>query len=482
VRPSLRRPLYALAGAALAVVLLLAAALLAFRLNFARAAPEAHYPAPASALEAQRQDIDYFGKVVAMDRAFSPAERAQATDRLAALYAMPEALPPPKLHVALLQVMALADNGHSRMDAMLGQGAHVLPLRVTRFAEGFHVTRAAPAAGDLLGGRVTAIDGQPIEQVLARLDTLRGGVAGYRREKDAVYLVVQDLLYGLGIASDPLASTWTVTLPDGRSATRRLRASTLDPGAGLPAGGRWLSPEPNDGIERDWAAYHPQAGQLPETWRGFDRPFRRFAAVGGCAQVVRLQAVHDVGEEKLAAFLDATAAAFRAAPPCAVILDLRGNEGGDYTRTWRFANALPGLLAPGGRIVVLTDPATFSAAISTAAFVKQAGGARVALAGEPVGDRLSFHSEGRQACLPNLKACAYFMNARHEYARACDDWRECFWLDNLFPVRVRDLDPDLPVPLRFADWNAGHDAVYEAALRLVAQPAQGTAAAGSRSR
>ena len=37
-------------------------------------------------------------------------------------------------------------------------------------------------------------------------------------------------------------------------------------------------------------------------------------------------------------------------------MDLRGDGGGDYTNTWRFAHQLPKLIAPGGRIYVLTDP------------------------------------------------------------------------------------------------------------------------------
>lgn len=68
------------------------------------------------------------------------AAREMADARLAALRALPNALPSPTVHVALMQVMALADNGHSRMDATSEQGALIVPLRVTRFAEGFYVT------------------------------------------------------------------------------------------------------------------------------------------------------------------------------------------------------------------------------------------------------------------------------------------------------------------------------------------------------
>jgi hypothetical protein len=475
VRAIFRRAVPVLAGVALALIVIVGGLNFAFRIHFHPSAPSASYPTPTSALEAQRQDLDYFTKAIALDRSFSPAAREAAQARLAALRSLADALPSPKLHVALMQVVALADNGHSRMDATADQGTLIVPLRVTRFADGYYVMRAAAPYRDLLGGRVESIDGHPIDQILPQLDTLRGGVEVFRRQNDATFMVVQDLLYGLGIASEPNASTWTVALPDGATATRRLDAYPMRKGDNISSGDRWLSPEPNQGIERDWGVYRPQSAELPETWRDIDDPFRLFPAKDSCAEVVRLRSIGDVGSHKIAPFLAATEVALRADRPCAVMLDLRGDGGGDYTNTWHFAHALPGLLAPGGRILMLTDSLTFSAAITTAAFVKDAGGDRVTIVGEPVGDRLSFFSEGGKACLPNLKVCVYYQTAKHDYAHSCDSWRECFWLNWFYPVRVKSLQPDVAVPLKFEDWNAGRDAAYEVALGLAQRNSTGHA-------
>lgn len=460
---ALRRIAFVLGGAILAVVAIGGALILAFILDFHYPAPKADYPAPQSALQAQRQDLDYFAKAMALDRAFSPGARAAAERRLGALAALPAALPPPKLHVALMQVMALADNGHSRMAATADQGTLILPLRVTLFAEGLYVMRAAGPYRDLLGGRVESIDGLSISEVLSRLETLRGGTEGFRRQNAAQYVVIQDLLYGLGVATDPKGSTWTVTLSDGRTVTRRLQAYPLAKGDPLPDADRWLSPEPTNGVEKDWIAYRPRSGVEPQTWQDFRDHFRLFPAGDGCTEVVRLQSISDADGQRIAPFLLATEAALRAHPPCAVIVDLRGDGGGDYTNTWHFAHVLPGLIAPGGHIFILTDSLTFSAAITTAAFLESAGGDRVRIIGEPIGDRLSFFSEGGAACLPNLKVCVHYQTGKHDYAHPCTDLRECFWLNWLYPVRVASLQPDIVVPLRFADWNAGRDAAFLAA-------------------
>ncbi len=466
-RGVLRQAALILGGTIAAMAVAAAAIVFAFLANFHHFAPRASYPTPTSPLEAQRQDLDYFDKAMALDRSFSRGARTDAEARVAALKSAPQALPPAKLQVALMQVMATADNGHSRMRPTGDRGTLVLPVRVTRFAEGFYVMRADAPDSDLLGGRVESIDGMAFDEILPRLETLRGGVEGFRRENAAIFIVVQDLLFGLDIAKEPKASTWTVRLPDGPLVTRRLTAYPLRKGEQLPHGSRWLSPEPRKGVEHNWTAYQPQTGALPETWRQLDTHFRLFKASGSCADVVRLQDISDADGQEIAPFLSATEATLKTHPPCALILDLRGDTGGDYTKAWHFAQAIPALLGPRGRIFVLTDPDTFSAAITTAAFVKQAGGRRVTIVGEPVGDRLSFYSEGGEACLPNLKVCVDYQAGKHDYAHACDDWRECYWLNWFYPVRVASLQPDVFVARRFEDWNAGRDAVYSRSLELV---------------
>src|SRR4051812_27876349 len=47
--------------------------------------PAADYPKPANGLEAQRQDLAHFRKLMALDRSFEPAARAAAEGRIAAL-------------------------------------------------------------------------------------------------------------------------------------------------------------------------------------------------------------------------------------------------------------------------------------------------------------------------------------------------------------------------------------------------------------
>jgi hypothetical protein len=456
---------------AFAMMAVLAAAsgglLFGFRQHFYISPPHADYPKPSTALEAQRQDLDYFKKLSYLDRSFSPEARKKADARIAELEALPEPLSPEKFHVALMQIMALADNGHTRA-RMSVDGKDTLgePVRLTRFAEGFYVMRAKPEFRGMLGGRLESIDGMPFDEIVTRLETLRGGTEAFRRDNAALYAIDHEILYGLGIARDPKSSVWTVRMPDGRLVTQTLKAESEKGDSAFTYGTRWLSPEPLKGMDKDWIAYTPASGGEPESEKNFDDHFLRAAIPGSCARYVRVQDIADTDGQKIQPFLSNTLDAFHANPPCAVIVDLRGDGGGDYTNMWHFTHELPGLLAPGGHIYVLTDPMTFSAAITTTAFLKDAGGDKVEILGEPVGDRMAFFSEGSSGTLPNSKYSVSYETGKHDYAHPCRDLNNCFWLNWLYPVRVKTLAPDVLIPQRFSDWNTGHDEAFEHAVAL----------------
>jgi hypothetical protein len=465
-----RRKLLKIGLIAGAVVLVIAAALgglyFAFTQNFMAGPPSPDYPKPKSALEAQRQDLDYFRKVMALDRSFSPTARAKAQQRIGALLQLSQPLPQQKLHVALMQILALADNGHTRMRASIERKTVLMaPVRLARFAEGFFVVRAKAPYRDLLGGRVEAIDGVPFSLVLQRLETLRGGTEAFRRENAAIFIAVQDFLYGLGIAREAGKSDWTVRLPDGSVISRTLVA-IAEKSVFSPDGLRWRSPAPVPGMGSDWVSAKPTRQTLPLSEQSPDGLYFRAAVPGSCAMYVRIEAIESRKGWELQPFLAAGEAEMKSHPPCAVIFDLRGNGGGDYTNMWHFAHALPKLIKPGGHIYLLTDPGTFSAAITTTAFTKDAGGSKVTIIGEPVGDRLAFFAEGGSATLPNSKFSMSFETGKHDYAQPCREWRDCYWINWIYPVRVKTLQPDISVPALFSDWYAGHDPAFEDAVAL----------------
>ena len=446
--------------------------------HFDTAPPHADYPRPANDLEAQRQDLEYFRKLMALDRSYEPAARMEAERRIAALERLDEALDHPHFRVALMKILALADNGHTHLDPGNDTDSRRLPVRLAVFSDGLYVMRTTDANSALLGGRVIAIDGKPVDVVMERLAELRGGTAAWRKLHAARYLTDQEILFGADIASEMKHSVWTVATAERANTTVTLDAASPSDHEPSVFMERWVSNEPLKGSGDGWLAVRPDQ-PLPLSWSDFDIGFRRIRLAHSCAMFVQLKANHDVGNQHIKDFVTATEADMGTNKPCAVVLDLRYDDGGNYQNTAGFAEDLPNLTAPGGRIYLLTGPSTFSAGITTTAFVKQAGGSRVTLLGEPVGDRLNFFSEGNRGCLPNYHLCVSYARGKHDYAHPCTDWDICFWLNRLYPVRVDSLEPDETITMSFAEWQQGHDPVFERAVALAGTGREGRLKGGS---
>jgi hypothetical protein len=152
--------------------------------------------------------------------------------------------------------------------------------------------------------------------------------------------------------------------------------------------------------------------------------------------------------------------------PVNVVLDMRMNGGGDLNTTRSFVQALPTRVS--GRVFALTSPYTFSAAISTVGYLKQAAPARVTIVGEMVGDRLEFWAEGRPATLPASGLLIGRATERHDYATGCKPYTDCHGNVVRNPISVKTLAPDILAPWTMADYRAGRDpgmAAIVAALR-----------------
>ena len=436
--------------------------------KFNPAPPRAHFPTPANALEAQQQDLQQFSRLLAIDRSFSPAARTEANEQIAQLKAERVPLDSGRFRVALMGIAALADNGHTSIEDGKESSPNYVPLRVMWFADGLYVLRAESAYTDLLGARVDSIDGRPTPEVLAALARLQGGADGWRRIHAALYIQSPEILYGARLGSRPDQTTWTFRLANGSESTRTLAAAG-------PAGGephalmtRWLSPQRKQGEPRGWHALLANDADLPLPLRDFNTSLRRAWIDHGCTLFIQLKAIQDADDLPISDFLKATSDEMGVHPPCDVILDMRFNTGGDYTKAARFASHLPALVLPGGRIYILTGPQTFSAAITTTAFVKQAAGSRAIILGEPVGDRLAFYGEGNVGCLPHAGLCVHYATGMHDYAHPCNDWDRCYWLNWLFPVRVKSLAPNETIEMTFAEYSARRDPVFERAVALAA--------------
>jgi hypothetical protein len=177
-------------GIAAAGLLLLGGAAFILYPEVLKSPPAAAYRTPANAAEANLQDIDYLEQIVALDRSFSPDAMAAFSTGVAELKSRAASLSPAQLEMEASRLMALADNGHTCVRGVSnGVSLNSLPIRIYRFEEGYFVVKARPELADLLGARVTAINGRTPDALVEALRPFVGGPPSLQREY-ATYMLI----------------------------------------------------------------------------------------------------------------------------------------------------------------------------------------------------------------------------------------------------------------------------------------------------
>jgi hypothetical protein len=457
---------------ALALVLLAAAGLFgagyAMQRVFNPTPPTPHYPHPHNIAEEQAQDLDYFKLIFSLDKSWTPAMKSAALAKLGAVNARAGQMSPTEFELAITQLVALADNGHTHASARHRIAAtNRVPIRLFPFADGFVVVRAQGEQADLLGLALVAIDAHPIEELVAAARTLAGGLARRRDMGAPYFLESPDQLHALGLAEKSQTARYRFRSPDGSLIERELAGEPLGARRIPATAERALAPAPIENEPPDWRGWiaHPGA---PLALQDPDSPFRTAPLDDLKALYVELRQNENSPGHPIAKFLAVVRTEIAAAKPTNLVLDMRFNGGGDYTTTVRFMKSLPGLVP--GRTFVLTGPLTFSAAITSTAFVKAAGKERVTIVGEPVGDRLIFYSEGGSLTLPNSGIPIRFATGLHDYRNGCRWFGPCYWMNYVFPVAVPALDPEIAAPLTAAALSAGRDPGLEAVAAALGAP------------
>ena len=415
--------------------------------------------------EGRRNDLVVFRRdFYARDSSYSIEHRAEADKRLRTLESKLGAVSAAQFELELARIVALADNGHTNSPASLRSRRYArVPIRLVPFGDQFYVLRADTAHADLLGARLVGIDGKALSEVRSAAHALWGGTPAWRDRQLPFLLESPDQMMALVITTAPDAAVFRFALRNGRTVNRRITADMPNANREFYPGTRWLYPEPLDTDRGDWRFLGTKE-KSPWAFQEPSQLFRLRPAPELNALIVQLRANHG-GTQPIQEFLGKATEEIRRTQPRNLVLDLRVNGGGDLNNTRDFVQSLPGLVP--GRIFVLTSPWTFSAAISTTGYLKQAGGDRVTIVGEMVGDRLEFWAEGRLARLPYSGAAMSYSTQRHDYKTGCKPYTDCHGAVVRNPISVPSLAPDIPAPLTIEDFIAGRDPGMEAISKAV---------------
>ncbi len=293
--------------------------------------------------------------------------------------------------LSLMRLLALPGNGHTRLipnDAIL-----VLPLRFATIGTTVRLLAAASGLSEAIGGDLISINGVPAGEIEVAAEKFLAGTRQRRRVIGPILFAWPGALRHLGVASGGDAIEYRI-----RSATGQISELLLDPANGVP--GSTLYPR-------------GEHGKADASWT--PRSYLKIKDFGQPGLLLVLPSFLDPGETALPDAISEAADLVRSRPDTPLLIDVRGNTGGDFLKTMPLIDAISEG-AEGRRVGLLVDKFTFSAAIVFTAILKHRLGERLLLIGEEVGDGLTFYAEGGTIDLSSSGAAVRYSTAFHDWA------------------------------------------------------------------
>jgi hypothetical protein len=461
-----------LVGAAVAVAALLAllgVIAITFSRTFYPTPPLAHAVAGSDAATRQREDFDYFQHYFDLNRTYTAESRARAEKLLAEYGRKAGALTDAQFDLAIAQIVALADNGHSRVQpGPLSRRHNRLPCRFYHFDDGIRIIRARPACGELLGAKVLNLDGHPIQAVADGMFQYFGGPRNhYEQFASVFFLESPELLNAAGFATAPDRVVLHVLFQDGSERDVTVIAEAADPDAPHVYSDDYLSPKRIEKEPTDWKALLAADAKLPLFLRDYAAaPFQAEYEPADGIYYAQFRSNADEPGHPIGEFVARLEREIAADHPRSIVMDLRFDQGGNFTTTASLMKNLTKISDSIEQVYVLTSAWTFSAGDVSLALLKAHGARKVTVIGQPAGDRIRLWAEGGELKLPNSGLDIGFATGLHDYSRSCFGEHGCFWIMYFYPMHVQSLDPDIRVPYNFDDYVGLRDPVFERAREL----------------
>tara|TARA_R110000850_G_scaffold20650_9_gene61314 strand:+ start:3718 stop:4899 length:1182 start_codon:yes stop_codon:yes gene_type:complete len=293
--------------------------------------------------------------------------------------------------LSLMRLLALAGNGHTRL---IPNGAiSVMPVRFAAIGTVVRLLDSMPGFAAAIGGDLISINGVPVGEIEVAAEDFLAGTRQRRRVIGPILFAWPAALRRLGVSSGGDTIEYRI-----RNQTGQIRDLLLDAANGVPG-----------------STFYPrnEHGKADSSWS--PKSFLTIKDFGQRGLLLVLPSFFDPGETALSDAVCEAADLVRSRPGIPLLIDLRGNTGGDFLRTMPLIDAIS-QGAQDRRVGLLVDKFTFSAAIVFAALLKHRLGDRLALIGEEMGDGLTFFAEGGTIDLLSSGAAVRYSSAFHDWA------------------------------------------------------------------
>ena len=293
--------------------------------------------------------------------------------------------------LSLMRLLALAENGHTRV--IPNDAISVFPLRFVVIGAEYRLVSADQSLSALVGGTLDAINGVSIAEFEAATGKYLAGTRQRKRVIGPILTVWPAALKRLGLSSGNNKINYTI-----RKATGQVEDLQMDT-KHLVAGS---------------TAYpRNEHGRADAAW--FPTNFVKINDAFDAGTLLTLPSFFDPSERALSDAVSAGATIIKSLGDEPLIIDVRGNTGGDFLRTMPLIDAISDS-TNSRRVGIIVDKFTFSAAIVFVAILKHRLGKHLVLIGEEMGDNLTFHAEGGLLDLPHSGGVVRFSSAFHDWA------------------------------------------------------------------
>lgn len=296
--------------------------------------------------------------------------------------------------LSAMRLLALPGNGHTRL--IPNDAISVLPLRFVSVGRSVHLIGAAPGV-TAPRGELIAVNGTALSEIEATAEKFLAGTRQRKRVIGPILLAWPYALAHLGFSSNDRTTEYRLQDVNGQITNLKVANERTVPGAALYPRNEHGKADP---------AWEPETFVEIKDWQELGLS-------------ILLPSFFDPSEVALSNAISDAADRVGACSNKTLLIDVRGNTGGDFLLTMPLIDAIS--QSASKQVVVLVDKFTFSAAIVFVAILKHRLGNRLKLIGEEMGDGLMFFAEGGLLDLPTSGAVVRYSSAFHDWKNGTSD-------------------------------------------------------------
>ncbi|HJP59205.1 MAG TPA: hypothetical protein VJ865_04385 [Gemmatimonadaceae bacterium] len=348
--------------------------------------------------------------------------------------------------VGMMRIAAMVGDGHTRVDPRKDAkfGFPSLPLRLYLFDDGLYVRAAAPQFASLVGSRIDAVDGVPVQQAINRVSEIISKDNEMATKLLApVFLNMPDILQALKLSPTSQAAIFTLR-KNGRVSTVTVPAGEIAP--------RW--PDDTDGSFINPAGWVDAHNGPQPLWLQAPLDYHRMIDLTDRkALYTQLNMVTGVKDESLGQFGERIRKHADSTNPRTLIVDLRLNYGGNMDLRSGYVRQLIKAEDDDTRLFVFTARGSFSATEGILVDLRRLTNA--VFVGEPASSKPNSYGDGYRSRMPNSGISVQTSIYWHQLAgQSAEPW----------------TGVDIATPLTFADYVSGRDPALELALNYSPRP------------